>query len=102
MLAAENLCTNKKFDITNTGVYEVLVTGSYYLSPLSNATIKIYAGGVEKKSVYVANILTNQGNPFSINWIGSVTGGTVIKVTLQSSHDVTFDTGCIFTVKKLE
>jgi len=93
--------TNKEFDITSTGVYEVMVTGSFYNNN-NDVTFKIYVNVVEKNSVDILYVYSSTGNPFTINWIGSVTGGSSIKATLQGTDTSSFDSGSSFTIKKLD
>jgi hypothetical protein len=94
--------TNYEFDVTTTGVYEIVVMGTLDFDANSDGVVRIYVGGSEQNSVSVLNIFTSAGNPFSVNWIGSVTSGTSIDVTLESTANITFDAGSTISIKKID
>jgi len=94
--------TDKELDVSATGEYEVNLTAAAQTDTTNNqVTCRVKLDGVIQTAItYRINTATDP-HPISISWIGPVTSGESITVTIDGTENTQLMLGSAITVKRV-
>jgi hypothetical protein len=94
--------TDKELDVSGAGEYEVNLTAAAQTDTTNNqVTCRVKLDGVIQTAItYRINTATDP-HPISISWIGPVTSGQSITVTIDGTYNTQLMLGSAITVKRV-